>query len=93
MDSSIPVSDPPLRRAAASRAGHGFERRLAFVRWLRNTHGWIGLWGAALGLLFGSTGIFLNHRNVLKIPAAQSEETTLRVALPNPPPADAQAMA
>ena len=69
------------------------SRRLVFVRWLRQTHGWIGLWGAALGLLFGFTGIFLNHRNILKLPAAQTAETTLQVALPDPAPADAQAMA
>ena len=69
------------------------SRRLAFVRWLRNTHGWIGLWGATLGLLFGFTGIFLNHRAVLKLPAAKTAETTLQVTLPNPPPADAEALA
>ncbi len=69
------------------------SRRVVFVSWLRKMHGWIGLWGAVLGLLFGSTGILLNHRNILKIPAAQAQESTLQMALPAPAPADAQALA
>ena len=45
------------------------SRRGIFLKWLRKTHAWIGLWGAALGLLFGITGILQNHRSILKIPA------------------------
>lgn len=56
--------------------------RGAFLRWLRNTHGWLGLWGAGLGLLFGTTGILLNHRSVMKIPLAQYEKTNIELALP-----------
>lgn len=56
-------------------------------------HGWIGLWGAVLGLLFGSTGILLNHRAVLRIPAVQAQESTVELPLPAPAPADPQAMA
>jgi hypothetical protein len=56
-------------------------------------HGWIGLWGAVLGLLFGSTGILLNHRAVLKIPAAQTQESTVQIPLPSPAPANPQALA
>ena len=69
------------------------SRRGVFLRWLRKIHGWIGLWGAALGLLFGTTGILQNHRAVMKIPAAQVQETTLQLPLPNPAPVDANAMA
>jgi hypothetical protein len=69
------------------------SRRALTVKWLRKMHGWIGLWGAVLGLLFGSTGILLNHRAVLKIPAAQSQESTLELPLPKPAPANPQAMA
>ncbi|MEO8005103.1 MAG: PepSY-associated TM helix domain-containing protein [Betaproteobacteria bacterium] len=69
------------------------SRRGIFLKWLRKTHAWIGLWGAALGLLFGVTGILLNHRTILKIPAGQVQETTLQLPLPNPAPADANAMA
>ena len=60
--------------------------------WLRKVHGWIGLWGATLGLLFGFSGIWLNHRAVLRLePAAERENSQL--ALPDPAPADANAMA
>ena len=38
------------------------SRRATFVKWLRKVHGWVGLWGAVLGLLFGTTGFLLNHR-------------------------------
>jgi hypothetical protein len=72
---------------ARSKARHG-----AFLRWLRATHGWIGLWGASLGLLFGSTGILLNHRALLKIPAAQTIESNLQLSLPDPPPTSAAAL-
>lgn len=53
-----------------------------FLRWLRNTHGWLGLWGASLGLLFGGTGILLNHRQVMKLPYAQYEKTNIELKLP-----------
>lgn len=69
------------------------SRRAIAVKWLRKMHGWIGLWGAVLGLLFGGTGILLNHRAVLRIPAAQTQESTLEVPLPKPVPANPQAMA
>jgi len=69
------------------------SRRAVFVQWLRKAHGWIGLWGAVLGLLFGFTGILLNHRAVLKIPAVQAQETTVQLPLPTPAPADPQALA
>ncbi len=69
------------------------SRRRVFLKWLRKTHGWIGLWGAALGLVFGVTGILLNHRAILKIPAAQSQESTVQLELPTPVPQDLEAMA
>lgn len=66
--------------------------RVRIVAWLRKTHGWIGLWGATLGLLFGFSGIWLNHRAVLPLkPAAQRSETQLQLG--SAPPADSQAMA
>lgn len=69
------------------------SRRAVAVKWLRKMHGWIGLWGAVLGLLFGGTGILLNHRAILKIPAAQAQESTVQIPLPDPAPADPQALA
>ncbi|HEY8119347.1 MAG TPA: PepSY-associated TM helix domain-containing protein [Methylophilaceae bacterium] len=59
-----------------------------FLRWLRRIHGWVGLWGAILGLLFGFSGFFLNHRAVMKIPAAKMEQSQVQLALPEPHPAD-----
>ncbi|NOT17143.1 MAG: peptidase [Sulfuriferula sp.] len=58
-------------------------RKSEFLVWLRRTHAWLGLWGAVLGLLFGLTGFLLNHRQVLKIPAAQSLEQQQRIAIPD----------
>jgi hypothetical protein len=83
-------SASPTRAAAPIDAR---ASRAVLLKWLRKTHGWIGLWGALLGLLFGGTGILLNHRSVLKIPAAQSQESTVQLALPQPAPADPKAMA
>ena len=65
--------------------------RVAFTQWLRRTHGWFGLWGATLGLLFGFSGIWLNHRAVLKLPLAV-ERQNAQIALPDPPPATPDAM-
>ena len=62
-----------------------------FIYWLRTSHGWIGLWGAVLGLLFGFSGIWLNHRSVLKLPTAQVRSNA-QVALPDPVPASAEEM-
>lgn len=66
-------------------------RRIDIVRWVRRTHGWFGLWGAVLGLLMGFSGIFLNHRNVLKLPQAQ-ERSRAQLTLPDPAPATPEAM-
>ena len=68
-------------------------KRFRWLKWLRRTHAWVGLWGAALGLLFGVSGIILNHRMIMKIPAAQMEQSQIELALPEPLPADAKALA
>lgn len=68
-------------------------RRVRFLIWLRRTHAWLGFWGAALALLFGATGILLNHRAVLKIPAAKIEHSVIQISLPNEKPANAQSLA
>ena len=86
-----PIDRAPDPRALAQ--GDSRARRATFLKWLRKMHGWIGLWGAALGLLFGTSGILLNHRAVLKIPAVQTQESTVQLPLPSPAPADAEAMA
>jgi hypothetical protein len=67
------------------------QRRTSLVQWIRRTHGWFGLWGAVLGLLFGFSGIWLNHRAVLKLPQAQ-ERMRAQLALPEPVPDTPEAM-
>ena len=69
------------------------SKRIQWLKWLRRIHAWVGLWGAALGLLFGVSGILLNHRMVMKIPAVQMEQSHIEMALPQPLPVDAKALA
>src|SRR5262249_29148400 len=91
------VTETQARRREQTKGGFLFlPRRLTrsgFLKWLRRTHAWFGLWGAALGLLFGVTGFLLNHRAVLKIPAAKMEERRIQLQLPTPAPDNAQALA
>lgn len=68
------------------------SRRAVFLKWLRKTHLYVGLWGAALGLLFGATGILLNHRSVMKIPIEKSVQKTAQLPLPAQPFDSAQQM-
>ncbi|MFM0207136.1 PepSY-associated TM helix domain-containing protein [Paraburkholderia sediminicola] len=63
------------------------SRRATFVKWLRKVHGWIGLWGAALGLLFGTTGFLLNHRGgPLRVSTGEPQVSVVQVPLPQPAP-------
>lgn len=68
-------------------------KRSRWLKWLRRIHAWVGLWGAALGLLFGISGFLLNHRAVMKIPAVQMEQSQIELALPASPPTNAKALA
>lgn len=58
------------------------NRRAIFLTWLRKIHLYVGLWGAVFGLLFGATGILLNHRGILKIPIEKAAQTTAQLPLP-----------
>lgn len=69
------------------------NRRLTFVRWVRKTHGWFGLWGALLGLMMGTSGVWLNHRATLKLELPGQQQMNAQLALPDPAPATAEAMA
>ncbi|MBC8748292.1 MULTISPECIES: PepSY-associated TM helix domain-containing protein [Paraburkholderia] len=63
------------------------SRRASVIKWLRNVHGWVGLWGAALGLLFGATGFFLNHRGgPLRVLTGEPQVSVMQVPLPQPAP-------
>ncbi len=68
-------------------------QRTPWLKWMRRIHAWVGLWGAALGLLFGVSGFLLNHRVVMKIPAVKMEQSQIELALPTPPPVDVKALA
>ena len=69
------------------------NRRLTFVRWVRKTHGWFGLWGAMLGLMMGTSGVWLNHRAVMKLELPDQQQINAQLALPDPRPATAEEMA
>jgi hypothetical protein len=70
------------------------SRRATFIKWLRKVHGWVGLWGAVMGLLFGVTGVLLNHRAPpLKISSGEPQVQQLQLALPTPAPATPAALA
>jgi uncharacterized protein len=81
--------DATARSAGSMRV----NRRLTFVRWVRKTHGWFGLWGALLGLMMGLSGIWLNHRAVLKLELPAQTQMNAQLALPDPAPLTAPEMA
>lgn len=60
----------------------GRSRRAIFLTWLRKIHLYVGLWGAALGLLFGATGILMNHRAIMKLPVEKAALKTAQLPLP-----------
>jgi hypothetical protein len=72
----------------------GRSRRATFIKWLRKVHGWVGLWGAAMGLLFGATGFLLNHRGEpLHISTGAPRVATVQIAMPRPAPDSPRALA
>jgi hypothetical protein len=75
------MEDPVIEAAETQRRGR--SRRAVFLTWLRKIHLYIGLWGAALGLLFGVTGILQNHRAIMKIPVEKAVQKTVQVSLPD----------
>ncbi len=73
-ENHVQADTPPRRRS----------RRAVLLTWLRNTHLYLGLWGALLGLMFGATGILMNHRSVMKIPIERSQQSSVQLPLPTP---------
>lgn len=49
-----------------------------FLVWLRRSHGWLGIWGAVAGILFGLTTIAMVHAEVFRT----GEPTQTLVQLP-----------
>lgn len=78
--------------AATALASNRVNRKLAFVRWVRRTHGWFGLWGALLGLMMGFSGIWLNHRSVMKLDLPNQQQTNAQLELPEPRPTSIDAL-
>lgn len=71
---TAPTAVQPRKR----KRGH----RAAFLTWLRRIHLYVGLWGALLGLLFGATGILMNHRAIMKLPVTMTTQKTVLLPLP-----------
>lgn len=79
-----PAGNPTPAASTASVVGKRKRSRNAtLLIWLRRVHLYVGLWGAALGLLFGATGIVLNHRAVLKLPIDKVVQRGAQLALPD----------
>lgn len=79
-----PLADARIKRS----------RRATFIKWLRDVHGWVGLWGAALGLLFGVTGFVLNHRiGPPKISTGAPQVSTVQAKLTDAAPPTPHALA
>lgn len=68
---------------AAGQVTRRRSRRAVALTWLRKVHLYVGLWGAVLGLLFGATGIILNHRAIMKIPVAKTVQRSAQLPLPD----------
>jgi uncharacterized protein len=62
-----PVATDANAKSQTKTGSQTRSTRSQFLKWLRKVHGWIGLWGAVLGLLFGVTGFLQNHRATMKI--------------------------
>lgn len=77
------IDPPPVATAAPpATSKRTRSRRAVFLTWLRKTHLYVGLWGAALGLLFGLTGILMNHRAIMKIPVEKTVQKSAQLPLP-----------
>ncbi len=63
------------------------SRRAVALTWLRKVHLYVGLWGALLGMVFGATGILLNHCAIMKIPFEKTVQRSSQLPLPGPAPA------
>ncbi|MCO4876500.1 PepSY-associated TM helix domain-containing protein [Paraburkholderia caribensis] len=85
IDSAARVNGPG--KSAGNGAPPAGSRRITFIRWLRKVHSWVGLWGAALGLLMGTSGFLLNHRGgPLRVSTGEPQVESLQVKLPQPAP-------
>ena len=91
-ETSAALAEHPVSRKAQAIRPNREQRYRNVMMWVRKSHGWIGLWGALLGLMFGFSGIWLNHRAVLKLPPFSQQRINGQVALPDPAPASTEEM-
>lgn len=71
-----------LSSATLHGKGRRRSKRAIFLTWLRKIHLYVGLWGAVFGLLFGATGILLNHRAILPIPIKKEVKNKAQLIVP-----------
>lgn len=68
----------PRRRPRATGGGYLFiPKRLqtpTVLTWLRRTHAWTGFWGALFFFCLGLSGIYLNHRAMMRLPQGALQE-------------------
>ena len=95
-DSTLSRADSPGHHRSGRSGGHLFMprrwHRPVTLKWLRRAHAWLGVWGAVLGLLFGATGLLLNHRATMKIPGVSYSYTQWQLKLPHPLPLNIDAL-
>ena len=78
----VSTPPPPTRRG---RRFHPFVRQL---------HLWIGAWGAIAAIVFGFSGLVLNHRFALQLPQGGKETSEpVRISVPEGSRTDAAAVA
>lgn len=59
------------------------RRSRPWYRLVRQLHLWIGAWGALAAILFGATGLVLNHRFALELPQGdRREDAPVRIEVP-----------
>lgn len=78
-DTLVPAAEPSAKPIERVRSP---GRRARMLRWLRQIHLYVGLWGAVLGMLFGMTGVLLNHRAILKLPVEKTVVRTMQMQAP-----------
>lgn len=61
---------------------------------MRQVHLWIGAWGAIAAIVFGFSGLVLNHRFALELPQGERETSEpVRIVVPDAARTDVEAMA
>ena len=80
---AAPKDEMTTKRVARKRPpkAHPFlPRRLQspiFLVWLRRSHGWLGIWGAVAGILFGVTTVLMVHSDIF--PASEVETSIIQL--------------